>query len=173
MLLDVAKALQAPGGECAFACDEEAPPTTWGGAELCFVSPVKVCGSFVAVKDNVWVRAEVSARMRLPCANCLADAYHDGVASMDVCFSNDPDPDDPDLYALEGHTLRLDDAALGALWLAMPMRVLCRPDCRGLCPVCGANRNVDKCACQLPAEHPFSALALLFNQDELNQDEEV
>jgi uncharacterized protein len=33
-------------------------------------------------------------------------------------------------------------------YLALPMKPLCRPDCQGLCPVCGKNRNVETCACQ-------------------------
>ena len=35
--------------------------------------------------------------------------------------------------------------------LALPMKPLCREDCRGLCPVCGGNRNTTDCACQTPA----------------------
>jgi len=168
MLLNVSKALCAPGEEFSFLCGEEAPPATWDGAEVHFVTPVQVSGIYMAVEEDVWVRARVSARMRLVCANCLADAYHDGSASVDACFSRQPDPEDPDVFAFEGHTLRLDDAMLGALWLEMPMRALCAPDCKGLCPRCGANRNRSTCTCQkeLPAKHPFSALAALLNQDE-------
>ena len=168
MLLDVSKALRAPGEGFPFVCSEESPPVMWDGAELRFVTPVRVSGVYVAVKEDVWVRACVKTRVRLPCANCLSDAYHDGNASMDVCFSRQPDPEDPDLFTYEGYTLRLDDAALGALWLEMPMRILCAPDCRGLCPRCGVNRNHSICACQkeLPSKHPLSALAALLNQDE-------
>ena len=167
MLLDVAKALHAPGEEFPFAYSGEAPPAVWDGAEVRFVTPVRVSGTYMAVKEDVWVRANVSARVQLACAGCLADAYHDGNASMDARYSRQPDPEDPDLFAFEGHTLRLDDAVLGALWLEMPMRVLCAPDCKGLCPQCGANRNLSMCTCQkeLPAKHPFSALATLLNQD--------
>jgi len=168
MQLDVTKALHAAGEEFPFTCSEEMPSVMWDGAEVHFVTPVQVSGTYRAVKEDVWVRADVGVRMRLTCAACLAAAYHDASATMDVCFSHEPDPEDPDLFAFEGHTLQLDDAALGALWLEMPMRVLCAPGCKGLCPHCGANRNQSTCACQkeLPAKHPFSALAALLNQDE-------
>ncbi|HEU5319946.1 MAG TPA: DUF177 domain-containing protein, partial [Methylomirabilota bacterium] len=43
--------------------------------------------------------------------------------------------------------------------LALPMKPLCRADCRGLCPVCGANRNVTECAC--PARPLDPRLAVL------------
>src|SRR4029077_4763144 len=35
--------------------------------------------------------------------------------------------------------------------LALPMKPLCREECRGLCPVCGGNRNITACACETPA----------------------
>ncbi len=168
MRLDVTKALQAPGEEIPFACSEELPSTTWDGAEVQFLSPLEVQGTVMAVKETVWIRAQVSVRMQLPCANCLGSATYDGEAKLKACFSHQPDPDDPDLFAFEGHALQLDDAALGALWLEMPMRILCAPDCQGLCPTCGVNRNTTTCTCQkeLPSKHPFSALAALLNQDE-------
>jgi len=43
--------------------------------------------------------------------------------------------------------------------LSVPMKVVCRPDCRGLCPVCGANRNTGECQCPAaPADSPFASL---------------
>ena len=43
------------------------------------------------------------------------------------------------------------------LYLALPMKPLCREDCRGLCPVCGINRNRDTCTCQATWEDPRMA----------------
>jgi uncharacterized protein len=34
------------------------------------------------------------------------------------------------------------------IFINLPMKPLCSPDCRGLCPVCGANRNKEKCFCE-------------------------
>lgn len=167
MKLDVSKAIQAPGEEISFSVSGDIPPAEWNGEQLRFVSPAEVCGTYVAVKDTVWVRASVQVDMQLACANCLGETIHHGAASFEACFDRHPDPEDPDLFSFEGHTLVLDDAALGALWLEMPMRILCHPACKGLCPACGANRNETACACQKEAQkHPFSALATLLNQDE-------
>lgn len=46
------------------------------------------------------------------------------------------------------------------LLLALPMKRLCREDCRGLCPVCGGNRNLKDCGCAMPEDHvsPFAKL---------------
>lgn len=167
MRLDVSKAIQAPGEEISFCISEDIPPTEWNGEPLCFVSPAEIRGTCVSVKDTVWVRASIQVDMQLACANCLRETIHRGTASFGACFDRQPDPEDPDLFPFEGHTLVLDDAALGALWLEMPMRILCHSACKGLCPACGVNRNETACACQKEAQkHPFSALATLLNQDE-------
>ena len=168
MNLDISRALQAPGEEIPFSLSEALAPVAWDGELLRFAAPLAVQGMTVSVQDDVWVRATVRARVTRPCAACLAEAACDVEAPMDVCFSREPDPEDPDLFAFEGHTLSLDDAVLGALLLEMPMRVQCKPDCLGLCPTCGVNRNTTPCSCQkeLPSKQPFSALASLLIQDE-------
>jgi len=48
-------------------------------------------------------------------------------------------------------TLDLADLMREQFYLALPMKPLCREDCRGLCSVCGGNRNVTACACPEPA----------------------
>ena len=43
--------------------------------------------------------------------------------------------------------LDLAEVAMTELRLSMPTKILCRPDCKGLCPVCGQNRNLGECGC--------------------------
>jgi uncharacterized protein len=48
---------------------------------------------------------------------------------------------------LSGEALDLSELVRQALILAVPPRSLCRPDCRGLCPQCGVDRNREECSC--------------------------
>lgn len=61
------------------------------------------------------------------------------------------------------HNLDLSEVIRQRLWLAGPMDSLCRPDCLGLCPRCGGNRNLEECQCEEAAHDPRWAalLALL------------
>jgi uncharacterized protein len=59
--------------------------------------------------------------------------------------------DDLDVDFYENDELDLSRLVENETTLALPMKPLCRPDCRGLCAVCGANRNVVMCTC---APHP-------------------
>ena len=50
-------------------------------------------------------------------------------------------------------------------YLALPMQPLCRPDCQGLCPVCGVDRNLERCECQTEWVDPrLSGLKALVNR---------
>ena len=58
-----------------------------------------------------------------------------------------------------GDGVNLADVVREQVLLSVPMKILCRPDCRGLCPVCGVNRNVKECGCSLQHEDsPFAFL---------------
>jgi uncharacterized protein len=56
------------------------------------------------------------------------------------------------------HILDLTEVVRQNLLLAMPTSPLCRPDCRGLCPTCGANLNEEPCSCQREEEDPRLAV---------------
>jgi uncharacterized protein len=57
------------------------------------------------------------------------------------------------------------------LWLAMPMEMFCRPDCAGLCPHCGGNRNLGECQCEGAAVDPRWAILGKLLRDEADSDE--
>ncbi|MBI1792313.1 MAG: DUF177 domain-containing protein [Acidobacteria bacterium] len=69
------------------------------------------------------------------------------------------DEGEAEIAFYQGLGLELKDVVLEQLMLALPMQTLCRPDCRGTCPVCGGNRNETPCECQArPGDDRWSAL---------------
>ena len=110
------------------------------------------------------------------CDRCLEEARFDIASEVDEYYlfeepeelGEDEDEADYELVSAD-HTIDLSGALLSALVMETPFVVLCREDCRGLCPVCGANLNEEDCghAAQLEAEReeerlkasPFAALA--------------
>lgn len=117
--------------------------------------------------SDVFVRGAVAATVPQTCSRCLetfparidvpidvrlvpkppaGDSVELGADDLDVDFYAD---DQLDL----GHVVETETT------LALPMKALCRTDCRGLCPVCGANRNVVSCSC--PTRLPDPRLAAL------------
>ena len=76
------------------------------------------------------------------------------------------DGDDLDVVFLESDMLDLADLASEQILLALPMRVLCNESCAGLCPRCGANRNLDgACTCEPEVDPRWQALTGLADKD--------
>jgi len=68
---------------------------------------------------------------------------------------------DEEAYPLAGDELDLEPLARDAVLLELPLAPLCTDDCRGLCPTCGVNRNLESCACTAPVDPRWSALDTL------------
>jgi len=87
------------------------------------------------------LRLAFTAELTGPCVRCLADARVP--ISVEAREVDQPGTDDEELrspYVNEGE-LEIGAWAHDALVLAMPLQLLCRPDCAGLCPVCGESLN--------------------------------
>lgn len=66
--------------------------------------------------------------------------------------------EDLDVYAFDGESVDLEPVIREQLILAVPYAPLCREDCKGLCPQCGVDRNVESCTCEKPTDPRFAAL---------------
>ena len=88
-----------------------------------------------------------SGRLYGPCQRCLADAVVERELAVREYQATNPDDDDLRTPYVAGEQLDLSAWARDALALALPEQILCRPDCAGLCPVCGGDLNVE------PHEH--------------------
>jgi uncharacterized protein len=82
------------------------------------------------------------ARLHGPCFRCLDDAVLDvQVAAREYQAASSGDDDELRTAYLENDKLDLSAWARDAVALELPDKILCRPDCAGLCPVCGKNLN--------------------------------
>ncbi len=76
---------------------------------------------------------------------------------------------DEETYPIAGDLLDLAPLARDAILLSLPLAPLCRPDCAGLCPTCGADRNEGACDCPTtPLDPRWSALDALHDRDGLS-----
>ena len=75
-------------------------------------------------------------------------------------FGNAPIAED-DLYPITDDTIDLGPLVRDAIVLELPMAPLCREDCLGLCPQCGADRNEAECSCVAPRDPRWANLDVL------------
>lgn len=67
-----------------------------------------------------------------------------------------------DYRVYSGDTLDLTETVRDAIIMATPIRILCDPECSGLCSICGTNLNRSKCSCEPPGDPRLSVLAKFF-----------
>ncbi|HEV8641581.1 MAG TPA: DUF177 domain-containing protein [Methylomirabilota bacterium] len=121
------------------------------------------------VRDGVdiLVAGELAASVPLVCSRCLEEFRADVHPAIDVRYVPKPvtrdsvelGADDLDLDFYQNDELNLAALVETETTLALPVKPLCREDCRGLCPACGGNRNVVSCTCQTrPLDPRLTAL---------------
>ena len=98
-----------------------------------------------SVVEGIIVSGRLSGTFSLRCARCLEAFERPLAIDVHELFAERPDPDG-DEYPLEPEgLLDVGPMALDAIGLEMPFSPLCRPDCLGICEVCGGNRNLGEC----------------------------
>jgi uncharacterized protein len=129
------------------------------GLGLGLDGPVTVRGQLQATGDGEYLwRGRVSGVIRGECRRCLTEVLDDLDIDVDAAvFSTDPDAvDDPDFYPLPERATTVDVTEVVREELALAAQadlLLCRDDCAGLCPQCGADLNAGPCQCSAtPAE---------------------
>lgn len=112
-----------------------------------------VKGQLTRAGDDFLLRADLRGQLETSCARCLEPAVIEVSVPITINFvSSDADnteDDDPDVISFVGPEIDISDEVRDEIILALPVQALCRADCRGLCPVCGANRNEVSCACEV------------------------
>lgn len=129
-----------------------------------FVGPMDVALKIIRSGLRLMVTGSVSYRARLECSMCACEYECDFDEPLAAEFlSCDDLPAEPgrkteceDRDGLHGNWLDLLPMVRDAIHLAVPIAPRCRPDCRGLCPICGADLNKGQCGCAL-AEAPKTA----------------
>jgi uncharacterized protein len=126
-------------------------------AEIPQTSPVSVDVVLERVPEGVVVRGPLSADWTAACSRCLEPVTGQVSVHVDELFETAPL--EGETYLLEDDAIDLEPMVRDALLLELPLAPLCRDDCAGLCPTCGANRNDEPCDCA--AEEPDPRWAAL------------
>lgn len=167
MSLDVSQALKSPGEVFPFQQEVEIPPQEIYDEDVRFEG-VRLFGHYSATGEDIVLHGVLSGIAKAACANCLEEAAINLEVPFSEVFLHQGDPEDLDVFLYTGSALELSRLAETIALLGLPMRILCRDDCKGVCPGCGGNLNKNQCLChkQLRDDNPFAALKQLLDQDE-------
>jgi uncharacterized protein len=122
---------------------------------LLSLSPLRMTGEVMRIEGGYALTAELVYEGELECSRCLAAyAFREDETFSLVLYPRRPAAEeqelskkDLDVVYFEEPVVRLTPIAEERVQMALPMKPLCRPDCRGLCAGCGKDLNVGPCAC--------------------------
>lgn len=154
----------------AESLDRRYEPEAFAGLneEFTVAGPTTVSGTVRRDKGTaVVLAARVTSTLEVPCSRCLEPFAVPVDAAVDTRFvppdefakataetvrsgeiEDDVENHDLGLAEYRDETIDLGEVMKEQFILALPMKPLCQEDCKGLCPVCGINRNRDACECR-------------------------
>jgi uncharacterized protein len=170
---NVAALLKSPPGTTRDVEIEEENPNL--GPDITINGSIRGKARFYRTQNSIVVRGDVEAPVEIECSRCLESF----IVTIPAHFEEEYLPsvnimtgaplaagDDEALQIDEHHVLDLSEIVRQYLLTNMPLHAVCRPDCKGICPTCGADLNQGPCACDAePATGPFAALASLLKED--------
>lgn len=118
-----------------------------------------VPGSKVVPGTEVFVNGHIETRAQVECDRCLQQIETPVNADFDLQYITGTDyestaavaaeltEDDLSVAVFDGAAIDVDEIVKEQILLAVPTRMLCRPDCKGICPDCGVDKNTGDCAC--------------------------
>ncbi|HWQ23503.1 MAG TPA: DUF177 domain-containing protein [Gaiellaceae bacterium] len=143
--IDLGRLRLRPGDTWTQAVEVELEPFVFGGQRYeARPSPVSVELRIARASGATVLDLQLAARLSGPCMRCLGHAEVEVRASVRELH----DPAAPPADELRSEYVAEEQLALGtwvrdAVALALPAQILCRPDCAGLCSVCGRDLNVE------------------------------
>jgi uncharacterized protein len=142
--IDIRYLLERPGSSRTVHVEE---PVSGLRTELVDVpEDAPIAGDLLleSVVDGIYVSGSLGGRFQMRCARCLKPFERDFDVEMTELVAREPGPEDD--YALaEDLTFDPEPMVRDAVGLEMPFAPLCRPDCLGLCEICGGDRNLGEC----------------------------
>jgi uncharacterized protein len=121
------------------------------------IEPVAVTGKVRVAGAEVFVNGQIETRAQVECDRCLQHVETPVRAGFELQYITGTEyassqaaeltENDLSVSVFDGDTIDVDEIVKEQILLAVPTRMLCRPDCKGICPDCGIDKNTGECAC--------------------------
>lgn len=135
------------------------------GEKLEIASPVRVVGSAVNFEGKINVRLKITAQVRRKCSRCLESFKEEVEVESEYVFVKEALENMEDYYIFKGDKVDITDIVLGEIAAELDMKPLCNENCKGLCPICGKNKNSIDCQCKSDEIDPrMQALSKLLDR---------
>jgi len=151
----------------------------YGLAEVKQTGSLEVRATAELLEEQIHIEGKLEVRIEMVCARCLEPLVEDVHREFDLYYSPLPKGakpeeerlkyDDTEMGFYQGEGLFLAEVLTEQVLLSLPMKAICRSDCRGLCANCGANLNHEECRCETHATDPRLAPLARLKQEWLKK----
>lgn len=166
MLLGLSEIIDCPGRSVSFSDSIDLSDLQYG--TCCPVSePVLASGSVRNTAGVLMMQGRITTRIHGVCDRCTENFTRDVEMPIDVVLVTelaDEENEDEGVFNLIGDSADLEEIIRTIFVLNMDSRMLCKPDCKGICGGCGRNLNHEDCACQKEIDPRLAALQQLLKK---------
>ena len=166
MQLELKEIIHTPGASVNFSDSVDLSDLQYG-TSFPVTEPVCAEGTVRNTADVLVMKGLVTTRLHGVCDRCAADFTRDVEIPIDVVLveelSNE-DSEDEWVFPLEAGTADMEEIIRTVFVLNIDSKLLCKPDCQGLCCRCGRNLNDGPCECQKEPDPRFAALRQLLDK---------
>ncbi|MDD3225305.1 MAG: DUF177 domain-containing protein [Clostridium sp.] len=129
------------------------------------IKPLKVEGKMdTTSNDMVSFDGCIKGEIELTCSRCLKKFAHELNIEFHEKLTNNPENKDDEVIFIDNDNFDLTEIVENNVIVSLPIKRLCKPDCKGLCPTCGADLNHETCKCEDQKIDPrFEELKKLFS----------
>ena len=166
MLLGLTKIMDRPGATLPYSTSVDLSDLRYGDSYP-VSEPVLASGTVRNTAGVLVMTGEVSTTIHGVCDRCASSFDREIRLPINVVLVTelaDEENEDEWVFPLEGDSADLDDIVRTVFVLNMDSKLLCKPDCKGLCCRCGKNLNDGPCDCQKEIDPRFAALQQLLEK---------
>ena len=166
MLLGLSKIIDCPGASLPFNVSVDLSDLCYG-ISYPVTEPVVASGTVRNTAGVLMMEGELTTTIHGLCDRCASPFDREirfPIHAVLVTELADEENEDEWVFPLEGDSADLDDIVRTVFVLNLDSKLLCKEDCRGLCPRCGKNLNDGPCNCQKELDPRFAALKQLLNK---------
>ncbi len=170
MKLDLKRFAQEPGAVLPFELQVDLSDVEWYEARP-FTQPVHVEGQVRNRAGAMELNARLDTVLSLTCDRCAKPFQQEKTVEYETLLAFElANGESDDIVVLnQDGELELDELMREVFLLEMDTKNLCSEDCKGLCPGCGADLNVEPCRCKKEIDPRWAKLAQLLEQEETDQ----
>ena len=125
----------------------ELEPFEFEGEEIRAIEKVCVEGVAISENDVIVINASIKTKLKLNCSRCLDAFIYPIDIDIEERFTNNKELDSEEIMFVDGDTLDITEIIENSIISTLPIKRLCKEDCKGLCSQCGTNKNVKECQC--------------------------